>query len=55
MGEFFEDEEDEAATNKKQKGDKITQQFIFQPNIPMKRAVTSIDWSPKVSVLVISY
>ena len=44
MGEYFENEEDEAATNKY----KITQQFIFQPNVLVKRAVTSMDWSPKV-------
>ena len=48
MGEYFENEEDEAATNKYKKGEKITQQFIFQPNVLVKRAVTSMDWSPKV-------
>ena len=37
---------------KKQKGDKITQAFIFQPNISVKRTVTSIDWSPKVGELL---
>ena len=49
VGDFFEESDDEGATGKKQKGDKITQQFIFQPNVQIKRAVTSMDWSPKVS------
>ena len=49
VGDFFEESDDEGATGKKQKGDKITQQFIFQPNMHIKRAVTSMDWSPKVS------
>lgn len=48
MGEYFDNEEDEAAINKHKKGEKITQQFIFQPNVLVKRAVTSMDWSPKV-------
>lgn len=48
VGDFFEESDDEGATGKKQKGDKITQQFIFQPNMHIKRAVTSMDWSPKV-------
>lgn len=56
MGEYFENEDDEAATNKYKKGDKITQQFIFQPNVLVKRAVTSMDWSPKVAeLLMVSY
>lgn len=50
IGDFFEEEDEEGATGKKQKGDKITQQFIFQPNMQVKRAVTSMDWSPKVSI-----
>ena len=29
VGDFFEESDDEGATGKKQKGDKITQQFIF--------------------------
>ena len=49
VGDFFEESDDEGAAGKKQKGDKITQQFIFQQNLHMKRAVTSMDWSPKVS------
>lgn len=55
VGDFF-IEEDEERTAKKQRGDKITNNFVFQPNIQMKRAVTSIDWSPKVSeLLLVSY
>lgn len=49
VGDFFEESDEEGAGGKKQKGDKITQQFIFQQNVQMKRAVTSMDWSPKVS------
>lgn len=55
VGDFFEESDDEGATGKKQKGDKITQQFIFQPNMHIKRAVTSMDWSPKVSEPIDSF
>lgn len=56
VGDFFADEEEEEALYKKQKGDKISQQFVFQPTVNVKRAVTSMDWSPKVGeLLMVSY
>lgn len=32
------------------KNDKLTQMFTFMDNEPMKRAITSIEWSPKVNL-----
>lgn len=36
------------------KKDKVTQQFVFQPQVQMKRAVNSIDWSPAVPELLLA-
>lgn len=53
IGDFFADDDDENEKKKVVKGEKITQQFIFQPNVNVKRTVTCMDWSPKVSGVVI--
>jgi hypothetical protein len=34
------------------KGDKITNLFSFMDEQPVKRAITSIEWSPKVNRLI---
>ena len=49
IGDFFAEDEDEENARMNRKREKIQQQFIFQPNQHLKRAVTSMDWSPKVS------
>lgn len=51
IADFFADDDDENEKKKVVKGEKITQQFVFQPNIQVKRAVTCMDWSPKVSIV----
>lgn len=49
LGAFFDDGEDEnSKASGLLKGDKITPLFTFQDNEPFKRAITSIEWSPKV-------
>ena len=57
IGDFFADEDEDLENLfKQQKGAKIQQQFIFQPNVQTKRTVTSMDWSPKVGeLLLVSY
>lgn len=53
VGDYFKDEEEVQVVVK---GDKLTHSLIFQQNKQMKRTVTSIDWSPKVSeLLLVSY
>lgn len=50
-GAFFEtDDSDQTKASSMIKGDKITQMFTFQDDIPLKRAITSIEWSPKVII-----
>jgi hypothetical protein len=50
LGAFFDDVEDENAKGAHLlKGDKITALFTFQDNEPLRRAITSLEWSPKVS------
>lgn len=51
IGDFF--VEDDEQNVKKSKKDKVTQQFVFQQNVQIKRAVNSIDWSPSVNELVL--
>lgn len=47
---FFDDDgEDDSKATSMLKGDKITSLFTFQDNEPPKRAITSIEWSPKVT------
>mmetsp|Transcript_2586 Transcript_2586/g.4338 ORF Transcript_2586/g.4338 Transcript_2586/m.4338 type:complete len:213 (+) Transcript_2586:321-959(+) len=54
VGDFF--IEDDESLIKKSKKEKVTQQFVFQPNVQMKRAVNSIDWSPTVGeLMLVSY
>lgn len=56
IGDFFAEEDEEADGLIKKKKEKITQQFMFQPNNHLKRSVTSMDWSPKVGeLLMVSY
>lgn len=48
---FFDDDtEDDSKAMSMLKGDKITSMFTFQDNEPLKRAITSIEWSPKVCI-----
>ena len=56
IGDFFAEEDEEEDGLIKKKKEKITQQFMFQPNNHLKRSVTSMDWSPKVGeLLMVSY
>jgi hypothetical protein len=57
VGDFFKDDDEENQQKLlSNKGDKITQAFMFQPNKHLKRTVTSMDWSPKVGeLLLVSY
>jgi hypothetical protein len=56
IGDFFAEEEDDANLGQQNKREKIAQAFIFAPNQHLKRMVTSMDWSPKVSELImVSY
>ena len=49
-GAFFDnDDSDQTKASNMVKGDKITQMFTFQDDLPLKRAITSIEWSPKVN------
>ena len=55
-GAFFDtDESDSAKASGMVKGDKITQLFTFQDDIPLKRAITSIEWSPKVRIMLLTF
>jgi hypothetical protein len=52
LGAFFDDGGDDLSkATGILKGDKVTSLFTFQDNEPMKRAITSIEWSPKVSLI----
>lgn len=52
LGAFFdEDFDDGSKAMSVSKNDKITPMFTFQDNEPMKRTITSIEWSPKVHLL----
>lgn len=56
MGSFF-DDDDQSSQSKAaglSKGDKIMPLFAFSDTEPIKRAITSIEWSPKVNISSLS-
>ena len=54
IGDFF--AEDDEVVENRTRGEKLTQGFAFQPNVAVKRAVTSMDWSPKhTELMLVSY
>ena len=56
VGDFFMDDDEENENAKKSKGEKLTHQFVFQPNVKVKRVVTCMDWNPRhPELLLCSY
>jgi dynein intermediate chain len=54
LGNFFEDDGDGDKNNTKQKGNNVNKMFTFQEDSDaVKRAISSIDWSPKVNELLL--
>ena len=53
LGAFFDDgrEDSAKAALNMGKNDRIQTLFTFQDNEPLKRAITSIEWSPKVRLI----
>ena len=51
MGVFWGDDEEDEEQKGVVKGERIQSLFTFQDGDPLKRAITSIDWSPKVRIL----
>ena len=51
---FIEDEEAVEEDDVDVKGDRLTKKFVFSQNDHLNRAVTSIDWSPIHSELLLA-
>jgi hypothetical protein len=51
---FIEDEEAVDEDDVDVKGDRLTKKFVFSQNDHLNRAVTSIDWSPIHSELLLA-
>ena len=55
-GDFFVEDDGIKGDDKGERGGKLTRKFTFQEQLELKRAVTSIDWSPtQPELLLASY
>lgn len=56
MEDFFAEEDESKDNERLERGSKLQKKFVFQEKADIKRAVTSIDWSPtKPEILLASY
>lgn len=56
MEDFFAEEDENKDNERLERGSKLQKKFIFQEKADIKRAITSIDWSPtKPEILLASY
>lgn len=46
MDEFFTEEDENKDNERLERGSKLHKKFVWQEKTELKRAVTSIDWSP---------
>lgn len=56
MDEFFAEEDENKDNERLERGSKLHKKFVWQEKTELKRAVTSIDWSPsQPEILLASY
>ena len=56
MEEFFTEEDENKDKDRAERGSKLHKKFVFQESVEVKRAITSLDWSPtQPEILLASY